>query len=557
MIMKRILVYFLFTIFFHTLQAQSMEWLCRPGTFVDIQYLGHDLFKVKNESGKCGVVSAEGKEVLAVKYDSITTFVENYALVLDKSGAEIIAILNTQGKDILSRSKTIYTTAYPYFKEGLLSFKDSKGLCGYLNTNGKISIEPKFYLAAPFQNGVATVQYEDGYYGLINKSGGSAIISDVKYNFMSSVVDGFVFVVTPKRRGGDLLRLMKLNGNKLEYVEDYESGLFVDLSDDFTYLFAQNGNEYFIDAQWRIYGTNFKSKLPYLIKDNNIFIVESSELLSKQESNSGVQITYLGKPILENSFNQVSTYEKKYAIVSGKDNKIGVLRLNPSAGIELFPPVKEIVFNHYPNFKNILEPPATLLEKYVEVNVDIKDVEPSQLKCYINENGHLWIAPLKQKNGGWNLYLPYFQSDTVYHNVISRTVDIAITYDGLDWMHRMVRLSSRHEPGYKITISGNDITNNKGVGEIIITVESVNGTPSKPVPVYIDCLGSKPIYLKGGKLVKRIPIKINKDGERKTFEYKVKIVEPGCPAYVKVVSKEVIYPKLKEEIQEEFMPDII
>jgi hypothetical protein len=70
-------------------------------------------------------------------------------------------------------------------------------------------------------------------------------------------------------------------------------------------------------------------------------------------------------------------------------------------------------------------------------------------------------------------------------------------------------------------------------------------------------LGSKPIYLKGGKLVKRIPIKINKDGERKTFAYKVKIVEPGCPAYVKVVSKEVIYPKLKEETQEEFMPDII
>ena len=56
--------------------AQSMEWLCRPGKFSDIQYMGYDLFKVKDNTGKWGIFSADGKQVLDVKYDSITSFVK-------------------------------------------------------------------------------------------------------------------------------------------------------------------------------------------------------------------------------------------------------------------------------------------------------------------------------------------------------------------------------------------------------------------------------------------------------------------------------------------------
>lgn len=86
--------------------------------------------------------------------------------------------------------------------------------------------------------------------------------------------------------------------------------MFVDLSDDFRYLMSQNGHHYFIDNQWRISGSNYNYKLPYELKDSFSFITESSELLSKQETKNGIQITYLGKPILEHAFNNVETYEK-------------------------------------------------------------------------------------------------------------------------------------------------------------------------------------------------------------------------------------------------------
>ena len=547
--MRKFILFILLTITTHTLMAQSMEWLCRPGKFSDIQYMGYDLFKVKDNTGKWGIFSADGKQILDVNYDSITSFVEGRALILDKAGQRIIGILDQNGEILKSfEHEQIYATAYPYYKEGLISYKEKNGLCGYINNQGIISIKARFYLAAPFQNGIATVQHADGYFGLINKSGGSAIISDTKYKFLSSMVDGQLLAVTSSSRGGDLLKIMKLDVNQLKATKTLESKMFVDLSDDFTYLVSQNGHHYFIDNQWRISGANYKFSLPYTINDKLTVITQSEELLSKQESKNGIQITYMGKPILEHSFDNVETYEKKYAIVSAKDKTIGVLKLNPSAGIEIIEPTQVFVFNHNPLLTDLsanldeIEP-----EQYIEVLVDIKDVNPTQLKCYINEEGYLRYAPLKQQNGIWKLHLPYFQSDTKFDNIISNKIDIAITYDGLDWMHRLVNLSTKHEPGYDVQIAGNNVTNDKGVGTINIIVESIKGVPSKSTRIDITGDNSKTVYLKGAKEVISIPVNNIPEGESKTFTYMVTITEEGCPIIKRSVNKVVTYPKQEKE----------
>lgn len=529
--------------------AQSMEWLCRPGSFSGIQYMGHDLFKVQSE-GKWGIISAvDGKEVLEVKYDSITSYVENRALVLDKTGRRILSIIDQNGEILRSfADKPIYATAYPYYKEGLLGYKDESGLCGYLNNQGNISIKARFYLAAPFQNGIATVQYADGdgYYGLINKSGGSAIISDTKYKFLSSLVDGRLLAVTSSIRGGDLLRIMKLDGNKLDGVKKLESRMFVDLSDDFTYLASQNGHHYYIDNQWRISGANYNFDLPYKINDTPLFITESSELLSKQETQDGIQITYLGKPILEHSFNSVETYEKKYAIVGAKNKTIGILKLNPSAGIELVAPTQVIVFHHNPLSSNLtgnldeMEP-----QQYVEVEVDMKDVNPLRLKCYINEDGYLRYAPLKRHGEVWKLHLPYFQSDTKFDNVTTRQVDIAVTYDGLEWMHRLITLSSKHEEGYDVSVTGGNSTDEKGNALLNIVIESKAGKSNVTTQVKVS-EGEEYSFAPGEKMAISIPVYIP-EGESRTFTYNITISEEGCPTIKKEISKMVTHPKRERE----------
>ena len=119
--MKKLLLFLLVSFSISHLMAQSMEWLCRPGEFSDIQYMGFDLFKVRNNVDKCGIVSAEGKEVLEVEYDSITPFVENRALIMDENGRRILGILDTNGDIIKSfENEEIYATSYPYYKDGLL-----------------------------------------------------------------------------------------------------------------------------------------------------------------------------------------------------------------------------------------------------------------------------------------------------------------------------------------------------------------------------------------------------------------------------------------------------
>ena len=549
--MKKLLLFLLVSFSISHLMAQSMEWLCRPGEFSDIQYMGFDLFKVRNNVDKCGIVSAEGKEVLEVEYDSITPFVENRALIMDENGRRILGILDTNGDIIKSfENEEIYATSYPYYKDGLLGYKEKNGLCGYINSMGVISIGARFYLAAPFQDGVATVQYADGdgYYGLINKSGGSAIISDTKYKYLSSVVDGHLLAVTSSSRGGDLLRIMRLAVNRLKATKTLESKMFVDLSDDFTYLVSQNGHHYFIDNQWRITGANYNLRLPYQIVDKKTFITESAELLSKQYSEDGVQITYMGKPILEHSFDKVETYEKKYAIVCAKDKTIGILKLNPSAGIEVIEPTRVFVFNHNP-LPSVLTANLDEIEpeQYIEVPVDIKDVNTSQLKCYINEDGYLRYAPLKQQDGVWKLHLPYFQSDTKFANIVSNTIDIAVTYDGLDWMHRSVKLLTKHEPGYDIEVSGSSVTNESGQGFIEVIVQSIKGVPNRQIR--IDVTGHETVYFKGDKKVISIPVSGIPEGKSITFTYTVTVAEEGCPIIKKTVSKTILHPKQSKKVE--------
>lgn len=525
--------------------SQSMEWLCRPGKYQNIQYMGNDLFKVQRSDNKWGIIHADGHEIIDIKYDSITSFVESRALILDITGKKLIGIIDSKGRIVKSFvNSEYYVTKYPCFKEGRLCYIDKNNrrngysLQGYLKDNGEVAIQPNFYLAAPFQQGIATVQYTEGYFGLINESGKTAITSDVKYKFLSSLVNGcLIGIGETSRHGGDILKLMRLDGNRLHDGEKYENGKYnVDLSDDFSHLSSQNGHYYKIDSQWRIVDANYDGfKLPYIIKDDLVVITESSEMLSKLESQNGVQIYYMGAPILEHAFQDVSTYEKKYAIVSGKNKKIGVLKLNPSSGIELTAPSYVVTFYHNTRPNRILGGEDIIPTQYVEIKADVKDVNTEDVKCYLNEQGNLYYAPLKKEETGWKLFLPYFSPDGDYDNIISKDVLISFTYDGMDWMHRTLTIKSKHEKGYDINISGPEIISNED-GILQINIESVQGVSA--VETTVSITGLKDISFSGSK--KMIPVHVNvPSGTTKTFTYTVTISEEGCPTFSKTVSKTI------------------
>lgn len=506
--------------------AQSMDWLCHPGDYSEIEYLGADLFKIKTHKGKWGIMHAGGEMRVNAEYDSITPFVENRALLLDDRGRRLLGLVDTDGRMVHDFSDgQIYVSRYPHFKDGRLVFSTKDGLYGYMNDSGVVVIEPQYYFAAPYQDGVATVQYDSGYYGLINKGGRSVIVSDDNYPFISSPVDNQVLLIKSSRRGADQLVLMRIDGTNLKKQRVLEDGMNIWLSDDFSTVECQLGHTYQLDDQWRIVSSSHNADLPEVAEEPRHVVSESSTVLSKTRAEDGVLITYLGNPIMDYAFPEAATFDKKYAIVQSKDKKVGVLKLNPSASIIISASQEPIQLYH-----NEL--------KDVVLDVKLLDVDPSKIKWYRNDQGWLTNSTLEQVDGQWKLRMPYFKASDSYDVVSSENVDIAITYDGLDWLHQFVDVKSLHKPGYNISLSSNGTTNDKGNAKLSLVVAAKNGNPSGGT---IIVNGGNPIEFSGTS--KTIPFTVNvPEGNSKTFTFFVIVREDGCPDYSASVSTTVQNP---------------
>lgn len=86
-----------------------------------------------------------------------TDTIRNIGFVYEnRQNARIICIDN-QGKELFYFFK--YDNGVDYVREGLFRITDDKGLIGFANTLGNITIKPQFKFAFPFKNGKAKVTF--------------------------------------------------------------------------------------------------------------------------------------------------------------------------------------------------------------------------------------------------------------------------------------------------------------------------------------------------------------------------------------------------------------
>lgn len=516
--------------------AQSMDWLCQPGIYSRIEYLGGDLFKVRTPQGKFGLMHADGELRVPAMYDSITPFVENRAVLLDRTGKRLLGLVDESGRIIQHfSSKEYYVQRYPNFKEGRLAYSLANGLCGYMNDKGATVIEPQFYFASPFQDGIAAVQYTNGDYGLINKAGRSAIVSDSHYSFVSAPVDGQVLVVKGSRKGADQLVLMRIDGTDLKKVKVLEDGMNIWLSDDFSSVECQLGHSYDIDNQWRVASSSHNARLPQPAAEPVRVVTENNTVLGKVATEAGIKITYLGKPITALPYPNVTTYDKSYAVVRSADGKVGVLKLNPGAAITIKAPDGCVELTHNQN-------------RDVLLDVDLQDVDPAKIKWYRNVQGELGRSMLEQVNGQWKLRMPYFHAANMFDKETPENVDIAITYDGLDWIHQYVRIKSLHRQGFRADLTGESTADSKGRANLSLNVYTLYGNADTRARVIVDGIGQ--YDLTGHKAKIEIPVTVPA-GSQRTFNYNVTVKEEGCPDYRTTVSFTVKGPKKESETKEQ------
>lgn len=141
-------------------KAQVVKWLINP-QYDKIEIMYNGMYKVEKD-GKKGIYNREGKEILPIKYDSITQYKDGYALLYENGVTELAGYVDEVGNvtNLKTRGYRI-TSGYPYFSNGqlLVMSKDNK----YYYVKDATGVEQgPFAYAMPFFDGYASVKkFED------------------------------------------------------------------------------------------------------------------------------------------------------------------------------------------------------------------------------------------------------------------------------------------------------------------------------------------------------------------------------------------------------------
>lgn len=206
------------------LRSQTAQWAIRP-TSAQLEGYGN-LLKVR-KNGKCGLIDRNNQEIIPARYDSISPFLDGYALAMNYSGKQlkIIAVISESDYDIQALTENLYATRYMWFSDGKMPVKGENGW-GYLGTDGNLAIPCQFQMAFPFSEGLASVLIDDKAYYIdrnmdylpVEVGYGNLVFASTFSGEEAIVYSGYS--LTPKgyviNRRGRTVRPYKVKANELK-----------------------------------------------------------------------------------------------------------------------------------------------------------------------------------------------------------------------------------------------------------------------------------------------------------------------------------------------------
>lgn len=157
--------------------AQSISWQKTP-QWDNAEMLGEKLVRVTS-TGKHGVINLTGAEIISCNYTRIASIRDNRFLVIGNDN-KLVSIWDEVGNQIPFSGRYYVDGAWPYYSGGLLAVRDEKGLWGFLNLSGNLTIQCKFAAAFPFVSSQAAVCYKDGYWAHIAADGKPVLLKGQK-----------------------------------------------------------------------------------------------------------------------------------------------------------------------------------------------------------------------------------------------------------------------------------------------------------------------------------------------------------------------------------------
>jgi hypothetical protein len=114
---------------------------------------------------KMGFIDCNGKTIIPPLYSRLESFSEGLAMFV--SDNEKFGFIDKNGNTAI---RPIFDDILYIFNEGLAAVKLGNRW-GYVDGNGNIVIAPNYYRAGCFENGIATVWFNEECSGYINKFG--------------------------------------------------------------------------------------------------------------------------------------------------------------------------------------------------------------------------------------------------------------------------------------------------------------------------------------------------------------------------------------------------
>lgn len=513
--------------------SQTMEWHIKDN-YVDVRYMGNNLFKVKNSNGKWGVINEYGETTVAIQYDSITPIVENRALLLDATGQFLSGIISEKGQIIKSFHNGERLANFQYFNEGMLAYGVEAGnyyLFGYLDSNGNTRIDPKYYWAAPFNNGKAVIQYKSKNFGLINKFGGTELNDNRKFKFMSTPVNNKLLIAVGSNRG-DEISLVTLGANgKLHEAEklEKETGYSVNIT-DYKTISYQNGHKYYFDNAMRLIssstGKSFNEPLTYATS------LSINPNFKKMREQGGWKVQHLGKTLFQSSFRDISFCGEEYAIVTSQRNTMGVLKLNNNGNISIQNVPAQAEFYHNATVKGNIAVNISGLFSSSQVQIGVIGLKENNQEEKFN-------IPVGY-NGIYNKEVSYFIPATSFDSEVNIPIKINLYIDGMLCKTETKTLTGVHKRAFRVSDANAPEFSKPDGNEIIkFNVQSLKSKPSSSAKVIVSGDANQSKRFKDEELLYfSIPVKIPVEST-KTFSFTVTIKEDGCPSYTRTISRTI------------------
>lgn len=467
--MKHILSIFLLGIISLSSFGQIAHWKVKP-SFDDVKILPNGLVVTINGQ-KCGLYDSNGNEVLPIKYEGLSDFANNVALLFNEG--KLAGIVDEKGNVAdLTDSGFSSIPEQTFFSDNFLnvtkSEKENNTTGFYFIDKEGTQVAGPFVTCFPYFDGFALVQkyanekkQEDAYWTYINDKQREVTIPSLdkkqSIQLLSSFRDGRAVCIY-KNKGyyvTDSLTVIPINVDTLNTKKSQLA------TDSKTFNIQTNQDDIVVSAKNAVLTFNRLMQLEKIESDGTIlyaykapaaeYITIDSELGQHGEIGE-YGLTYNENIILPTQFSDIKLLKGKYALVK-LDGKWGFITVDPNNQFQFKLNNNEhIGFNH----RFYIAKLATLMPSYIKCNNTTVYSKSSDCEIQVESRNEIENIERNTLTYDCKLSIPESLSDTL----ATQEYTYALKYDGLKSIDYKVSIPEWYVKYYEVELSNTKFTVN-------------------------------------------------------------------------------------------------